>query len=314
MRVIKARVIFLLPCLFSLLIMHKNYFFFALDFGSQLYLQRTFFYDKMKSKNEKGSYLMAKRRMFLCEILQSDDFYKLPLKAQLLYVHFNLSADDDGLLGNPNSIARYLSLSKNLIDVLVDAGYLIRLESGVVAITHWHLHNKIRKDRYTESRFSDELSMLEVSGSLYKLKVKSEENQGVSDFFDNQNATKESIGNFSVEESNSDESREGEESQDEENKGKINSGQSTKGKSLYLNDKLPPYTPSEYRKSLSEEEGEKYDKWLNELRLYYFRTYGDNRVNEFIREYEQRGWKGTGGEDLKADYKKTLGGWRVVSG
>jgi hypothetical protein len=32
--------------------------------------------------------------------------------------------------------------------LLVERGYLIPFDRGIVAVAHWHIHNRVRKDTY----------------------------------------------------------------------------------------------------------------------------------------------------------------------
>ena len=43
---------------------------------------------------------MAQRRMFSKKITETDLFLDMPMSAQCLYFHLNMSADDDGFIGN----------------------------------------------------------------------------------------------------------------------------------------------------------------------------------------------------------------------
>lgn len=142
---------------------------------------------------------MAKR-MFTQIIIDSDIFLDMPLTAQALYFHLCMNADDDGFINNAKRISRAIGASENDLDALKDANLLITFESGVVAIRHWHMHNTLRKDRYTPTVYQKELSTLELDeNNVYVEKTKKEpempENKGgdkVSDketSLDNQMAT-----------------------------------------------------------------------------------------------------------------------------
>ena len=90
---------------------------------------------------------MAIRRMFAKSITDSDDFLDLPLDVQLLYFHLGMQADDEGFLNSTRKIVRMLGVEPDALQILCDMGFLIPFPSGVVAIRHWHVNNKIRKDR-----------------------------------------------------------------------------------------------------------------------------------------------------------------------
>ena len=51
---------------------------------------------------------MAERRMFTKKITESDAFLDMPSSTQCFYFHLNMSADDDGFVGNPKKIMRMI--------------------------------------------------------------------------------------------------------------------------------------------------------------------------------------------------------------
>ena len=55
-----------------------------------------------------------------------------------------------------------MSIMRIYLDTLVDAGYLIELESGALLISDWLIHNKIRQDRYVEGQHSTELNIVQI--------------------------------------------------------------------------------------------------------------------------------------------------------
>ena len=103
---------------------------------------------------------MAKRRMFSVEVVETDLFYLLPPSAQALYLHFNMNADDDGFIGNVNNLIRAVGAERKYYRMLIERGYLIEFESGVVAVTDWRVHNRVRADRYNPTRYKEELRRL----------------------------------------------------------------------------------------------------------------------------------------------------------
>ncbi len=132
---------------------------------------------------------MAKRRMFMENIIESDDFKKLPFGAQVLYFHLNMQADDDGLVGNAASTMRSVGIKQKSFDILAEKNYIITFKSGIVAITHWLSHNHIRKDRKTPTRFKEEFSSIQAVNDEYYSKLDNiQKNQGVSALFAADNA------------------------------------------------------------------------------------------------------------------------------
>lgn len=105
---------------------------------------------------------MAKRRMLSIPIVETDKFYKLTAATQAFYMHLNLNADDDGVVDKVNLIMSQMHLKRKYYQELVEGGYIIELEEGLVVITHWHQHNQIRKERYVKGEHLDRLSSLSL--------------------------------------------------------------------------------------------------------------------------------------------------------
>lgn len=112
---------------------------------------------------------MAERRMFSKSIIWCDMFLEMPLSSQALYMHLNMSADDDGFVGNPKTILRMIGASEDDFKILVIKGFVIVFESGIIVITHWKRNNYIHKDRYKGTIYKDEKSYLNISNNnLYE--------------------------------------------------------------------------------------------------------------------------------------------------
>ena len=91
---------------------------------------------------------MAERRMFSSAVICSDRFIQLPHPTQNLYFHLCMIADDDGLVDRVQMTLRQLGLRPRHLQQLVQEGYVVMFDSGVLGIPHWLVHNQIRKDRY----------------------------------------------------------------------------------------------------------------------------------------------------------------------
>ena len=104
---------------------------------------------------------MAERRMFAKTIIDSDAFLDMPLSTQALYFHLSMRADDDGFVNNPKKIQRMVGASDDDCKLLVLKKFIIAFESGVIVIKHWKIHNYIRNDRYKETVYQEEKTMLE---------------------------------------------------------------------------------------------------------------------------------------------------------
>ena len=105
---------------------------------------------------------MANKRMFNMKIVDSDAFLDMPLSTQCLYFHLNMRADDDGFVGNPKRIKNLIGASDDDLKLLIAKRFLLVFEDGVIVIKHWRMHNTIRKDRYTQTVYTDELKQLGV--------------------------------------------------------------------------------------------------------------------------------------------------------
>lgn len=105
---------------------------------------------------------MAQRRMFAKTIIDSDAFLDMPATAQLLYFHLSMRADDDGFINKPKTIMRMTGCKDDDINLLIAKKFIIPFETGIVVIKHWKIHNYIAKDRYTETKYTDEKSLLTV--------------------------------------------------------------------------------------------------------------------------------------------------------
>lgn len=113
--------------------------------------------------------------MFAKTIIDSDAFLDMPLSTQALYFHLNMRADDDGFVNNPKKIQRMIMASDDDMRILIGKNFIIPFESGVVVIKHWKIHNYIRCDRYKETVYKEEMSLLKVKdNNAYTLGIPSD--------------------------------------------------------------------------------------------------------------------------------------------
>lgn len=105
---------------------------------------------------------MAQRRMFNKTVIDSDAFLDLPPTAQALYFHLGMRADDDGFVNNPRQIVRMAGAAPEDLQRLIDGGFLLSFDGGVLAIRHWRVHNSIRKDRHTPTPYQKALATMEL--------------------------------------------------------------------------------------------------------------------------------------------------------
>jgi hypothetical protein len=98
-----------------------------------------------------GENLMGEHRMFSNRIANSARFLQMPAESQLLYFHFILRADDDGVVES-YPIMKLLGLPTDNYKILLAKGYIKELnEDQVIVITDWLEHNTIRADRKVNS-------------------------------------------------------------------------------------------------------------------------------------------------------------------
>ena len=103
---------------------------------------------------------MAERRMFTKKITESDAFLDMPLSAQCLYFHLNMSADDDGFVNAPKKIQRLIGASDDDLKLLIAKSFVLVFETGILVIKHWRMHNTIRQDRYHPTDYQEEYKQL----------------------------------------------------------------------------------------------------------------------------------------------------------
>lgn len=129
--------------------------------------------------------------MFAKSIIDSDAFLDMSLSTQALYFHLNMRADDDGFVNNPKKIQRMINASDDDMKILIAKNFIIPFESGIVVIKHWKIHNYIQSDRYKETNYQDEKSMLKVKENrAYTLDVYNMDTECIQDGYklDTQNS------------------------------------------------------------------------------------------------------------------------------
>lgn len=103
---------------------------------------------------------MAEKRMFAKTIVLSDAFLDMPMSARCLYFTLSMMADDDGFVSSPKAIMRQCGAAMDDLSILISKRYVLAFESGVIVIKHWRINNYLRQDRYTETTYLEEKSML----------------------------------------------------------------------------------------------------------------------------------------------------------
>ena len=103
---------------------------------------------------------MAQKRMFRLDVLETDAFTEMPLTTQALYFWLGLKADDDGFIGNPNMVTRNVGASADDLKLLIAKRFLIQFADGVVVVKHWRMHNTLSANRYKETKYLEDKSIL----------------------------------------------------------------------------------------------------------------------------------------------------------
>lgn len=105
---------------------------------------------------------MAERRMLTRKVTDDDNFMALSSSAQALYLHLSMSADDDGF-NNQVSLCMFKAhASVQDLEALLTKRYVYQFDNGVIVIKHWRMANALRKDRYTQTAFREEMAKLRL--------------------------------------------------------------------------------------------------------------------------------------------------------
>lgn len=103
---------------------------------------------------------MRGKASFAERIVCSNEFLEMSGGAQLLYYTLGMHADDDGFVGSPKPIMRSISATKAELSELLQKKYIISFDDGVLAIRHWFVNNRIRKDTYIPSVHQDKKRLI----------------------------------------------------------------------------------------------------------------------------------------------------------
>ncbi len=111
---------------------------------------------------------MAVKRMMNTNIINTDEFLSMPMSARLLYYDFCMRGDDDGFIDSPMKIMKLNGCSNDDLKVLVAKNYVIPCDKGIFVITHWFIHNTIRRDRYNPTMYVEERNKLKIVDKVYQ--------------------------------------------------------------------------------------------------------------------------------------------------
>lgn len=104
-------------------------------------------------------FIMAKRRMFSSDIVDTDKYLDMPVSARCLYYDLGMRADDDGFV-SPRKVMRLTGATEDDLKVLISKQFIIPFESGVIVIKDWKINNYIQKDRYNDTIYKEERKQL----------------------------------------------------------------------------------------------------------------------------------------------------------
>ena len=116
---------------------------------------------------------MATKRMFSKDIVGSDAFIDMPSTSQLLYFHLGMEADDDGFIGNPKKVSRFIGASDDDLKILLSKKFILIFDTGVIVIKHHRINNNW--DRYNCKRtvYLEEFGQLNIKeNKAYTLDTK----------------------------------------------------------------------------------------------------------------------------------------------
>lgn len=241
---------------------------------------------------------MAKRRMLSIPIVETDKFYRLSSAAQALYLHLNMNADDDGIVDKVKLILKVMHVDPKNYRTLIKEGYVIELDDGLAAITHWHQHNRLKKDRYIPGEYQEQLASLTKDKNDRYFKVKEA-------FYGDICAPQERIGKDSIgkerkAEDSLVEDREEKEEEKEIIKETINhSFIHTVNNDDCIISNNQPDTETENTENLF------CGGFLNSIRLYIMKNYNTIDDRGFISHYSSKNWRDENGKlilDSYADY------------
>ena len=113
---------------------------------------------------------LAKKRMFSADIVRSDLFLDLPISSQLLYFHFGMIADDDGIVASIKRELSYLGFgSLDDLKCLHDKNLVEFTDDGkILFIIDWRKNNSIRNDIYKPTFYLEARENLENKGFSFK--------------------------------------------------------------------------------------------------------------------------------------------------
>lgn len=111
---------------------------------------------------------MARRRMFSLDVVDTDKFACMSKDARYLYFELGVRADDDGFIGSPMRIIKMTESTKENLNELINTGFIIQFDTGIIVITDWLQNNQLRKDRYKPTVYVNERNQISIDESEKK--------------------------------------------------------------------------------------------------------------------------------------------------
>ncbi len=85
---------------------------------------------------------MKGRRQFDANIVEDKAFSRMCATTQALYFHLNMLTDDEGFTSNiETAMDNVPKCSERNLQQLVNAGYIIQFDTGIILITDFDSHN-----------------------------------------------------------------------------------------------------------------------------------------------------------------------------
>ena len=255
--------------------------------------------------------------MLSIELCNSDDFLSLTNEARQLYFYINLSADDDGFVGNALTVAKIIEIDKKYLDELCEKNYLIKFPGGVYAVKHWCVHNQIRKDRRTPTQYVKEARMLEIDDKVYVFKDEKKLN-GESLFFDNHLTTQISSDERSEDELKEEKKRENKNNSDQRSQsvgGETDVENSVENSAENLTsfyeeaDKEEDGLTPRGFENFSPSEKAEYRRLASRIQLFFLTAHKMKECDGFIIYNNEHRWRGINGESVKDNLPRYMEGW-----
>ena len=99
---------------------------------------------------------MRRQRMISADVMESGAFTALPPRAQALYMHLMLYADDDGVVDNMRQPMGSCGAVEKDLRALIESRFVL-VAGRVWVIKHWWTHNSLRRDRHARTKWTSDM-------------------------------------------------------------------------------------------------------------------------------------------------------------